>query len=148
MNHFPKLKHSVKPLSHSVEIYQDLKYAVLVKFSTLNLQLCNFYISLRSCSQISCAEMTLCVVELMQAFLETQIQEHPKSSGSSSHHIFTDSDIAVVDDLGHIFHKYPDFHVALTFRNNKNQPLNSGFIAVRGTPDGLHKLVKVILLVL
>ncbi|XP_042392008.1 uncharacterized protein LOC121983096 [Zingiber officinale] len=73
------------------------------------------------------------------AFLETQIQEHPKSSKSSSHYIFTDSDIAVVDDLRHIFHKYPDFHVGLTFRNNKNQPLNSGFIAVRGTPDGLHK---------
>ncbi|KAG6538343.1 uncharacterized protein LOC122038256 [Zingiber officinale] len=73
------------------------------------------------------------------AFLETQIQEHPKSSKPSSHYIFTDSDIAVVDDLRHIFHKYPDFHVGLTFRNNKNQPLNSGFIAVRGTPDGLHK---------
>ncbi|WOK93879.1 hypothetical protein Cni_G02580 [Canna indica] len=72
------------------------------------------------------------------AFLETRIQEH-SSRLSSVHYIFTDSDIAVVDDLGHIFQKYPDFHVALTFRNNKDQPLNSGFIAVRGTPDGIYK---------
>lgn len=43
----------------------------------------------------------------------------------------------MVDDLGHIFHDYQNFHLALTFRNNKDQPLNSGFIAVRGTPDGI-----------
>lgn len=54
-----------------------------------------------------------------------------------NHYIFTDSDIAVVDDLGQIFNDHPDFHVALTFRNNKEQPLNSGFIAVRGTPEGI-----------
>lgn len=30
MNHFPKLTHSVNPLSHSVEIYQDLKYVLII----------------------------------------------------------------------------------------------------------------------
>ncbi|KXG20227.1 hypothetical protein SORBI_3010G173000 [Sorghum bicolor] len=54
----------------------------------------------------------------------------------------TDSDIAVVDDLGHIFKKYPHCHLALTFRNNKGQPLNSGFVAVRGTRDGITKAVE------
>lgn len=57
--------------------------------------------------------------------------------GHVSHYIFTDSDVVVVDDLGHIFSNYPNFHLALTFRNNKDQPLNSGFIAVRGTFDGI-----------
>lgn len=47
--------------------------------------------------------------------------------------------MAVVDDLGQIFNNYPNFHLALTFRNNKEQPLNSGFIAVRGTPDGIRR---------
>ncbi|XP_060179417.1 uncharacterized protein LOC132609452 isoform X2 [Lycium barbarum] len=68
-------------------------------------------------------------------FLETRAAEHSK--GQVNHYIFTDSDIAVVDDLGQIFSDNPDFHVALTFRNNKEQPLNSGFIAVRGTPEGI-----------
>ncbi|KAH7849007.1 hypothetical protein Vadar_011646 [Vaccinium darrowii] len=57
----------------------------------------------------------------------------------SSHYIFTDSDVAVVDDLGQIFKNYPTFHLGLTFRNNKEQPLNSGFIAVRGTADGIRR---------
>ncbi|CAL9206085.1 unnamed protein product [Musa hybrid cultivar] len=73
------------------------------------------------------------------AFLETRLQEQSKGLGSTIHYIFTDSDIAVVNDLGHIFQKDPNFHLALTFRNNKDQPLNSGFIAVRGTPDGIYK---------
>lgn len=70
-------------------------------------------------------------------FLETRAAEHSKLKGQVNHYIFTDSDIAVVDDLGQIFNDHPDFHVALTFRNNKEQPLNSGFIAVRGTPEGI-----------
>ncbi|KAF3621454.1 hypothetical protein FXO38_22122 [Capsicum annuum] len=70
-------------------------------------------------------------------FLETRAAEHSKWKSQVSHYIFTDSDIAVVDDLGQIFSDHPDFHVALTFRNNKVQPLNSGFIAVRGTPEGI-----------
>lgn len=70
-------------------------------------------------------------------FLETRASEHSKLKGQVNHYIFTDSDIAVVDDLGQIFNDHPDFHVALTFRNNKEQPLNSGFIAVRGTPEGI-----------
>lgn len=65
------------------------------------------------------------------------MEELSQNQGRIHHYIFTDSDIAVVDDLGHIFHDYPNFHLALTFRNNKEQPLNSGFIAVRGTPGGI-----------
>lgn len=71
------------------------------------------------------------------AFLGTKLQEHSRGQGETYNYIFTDSDIAVVDDLGQFFHDYPDFHLALTFRNNKEQPLNSGFIAVRGTIEGI-----------
>ncbi|XP_072983158.1 uncharacterized protein [Typha latifolia] len=73
------------------------------------------------------------------AFLEKRLEENEVGLKGFNHFIFTDSDIAVIDDLGYIFEKYPHFHLALTFRNNKNQPLNSGFIAVRGTPDGIYK---------
>ncbi|URE44678.1 hypothetical protein MUK42_01692 [Musa troglodytarum] len=73
------------------------------------------------------------------AFLEGRLQEHSKGLRIYSHYIFAVSDIAVVDDLGNIFHKYPDFHLALTFRNNKYQPLKSGFVAVRGTADGIYR---------
>ncbi|KAG8075457.1 hypothetical protein GUJ93_ZPchr0006g41171 [Zizania palustris] len=59
-----------------------------------------------------------------------------------NHFIFTDSDIAVINDLGHIFKEYPHCHLALTFRNNKGQPLNSGFVAVRGTRDGIFKAIE------
>ncbi|KAJ6679477.1 POLYPHOSPHATIDYLINOSITOL PHOSPHATASE [Salix purpurea] len=70
-------------------------------------------------------------------FLETRLGELALNPGHTSHYIFTDSDIAVVDDLGHLFNDHPNFHLALTFRNNKEQPLNSGFIAVRGTADAI-----------
>ncbi|KAH8488461.1 hypothetical protein Peur_059847 [Populus x canadensis] len=70
-------------------------------------------------------------------FLETRLEELAQNPGHISHYIFTDSDIAVVDDLGHLFNDHPNFHLALTFRNNKEQPLNSGFIAVRGTADAI-----------
>lgn len=68
------------------------------------------------------------------------MEELPQNQ-KHTHYIFTDSDITVVDDLGHIFSEYPNFHLALTFRNNKAQPLNSGFIAVRGTADGILRRV-------
>ncbi|KAI3955458.1 hypothetical protein MKW98_018559 [Papaver atlanticum] len=71
------------------------------------------------------------------AFLEMKLEEHSRNQEYNHHYIFTDSDISVVDDLGQIFQNYPKFHLALTFRNNKEQPLNSGFIAVRGTHDGI-----------
>ncbi|KAK4271044.1 hypothetical protein QN277_019795 [Acacia crassicarpa] len=71
------------------------------------------------------------------SFLETKLQEHSQGPGNITHYIFTDSDIAVVDDLGHIFRDHQNFHLVLTFRNNKAQPLNSGFIAVRGTADAI-----------
>ncbi|CAN1308104.1 hypothetical protein LINPERPRIM_LOCUS27242 [Linum perenne] len=74
-------------------------------------------------------------------FLDIKLKDL-HSTGRVNHYIFTDSDIAVVDDLGHMFHDYPNFHLALTFRNNKGQPLNSGFIAVRGTQDGLLRSKK------
>ncbi|VVB03445.1 unnamed protein product [Arabis nemorensis] len=67
-------------------------------------------------------------------FLEMKLE---KNDDGRNHYIFTDSDMAVVDDIGTIFDKHPNFHIALTFRNNKDQPLNSGFIAVRGTREGL-----------
>ncbi|KAG5140247.1 hypothetical protein JHK84_034015 [Glycine max] len=70
-------------------------------------------------------------------FLETRLQNLSQKPKNITHYIFTDSDMAVVDDLGQIFHDHPNFHVALTFRNNKAQPLNSGFIAVRGTPEAI-----------
>ncbi|XP_068656036.1 uncharacterized protein [Aristolochia californica] len=73
------------------------------------------------------------------AFLEARYEENSQRSNHVNHFIFTDSDMAVVDDLGPIFQTYPNFDVALTFRNNKDQPLNSGFIAVRGTADGMLK---------
>ncbi|KAL6981787.1 hypothetical protein U1Q18_023407 [Sarracenia purpurea var. burkii] len=73
------------------------------------------------------------------AFLESRLEEHSQLQGHINHYIFTDSDVAIVDDLGQIFNNYPNFHLALTFRNNKEQPLNSGFIAVRGTPDGIQR---------
>lgn len=69
------------------------------------------------------------------------MEELSQNQGRIHHYVFTDSDIAVVDDLGHIFHDYPNFHLALTFRNNKEQPLNSGFIAVRGTPGGILRFI-------
>ncbi|VFQ84761.1 unnamed protein product [Cuscuta campestris] len=70
-------------------------------------------------------------------FLQTRYKEKSRLQGKVNHYIFTDSDLAVVSNLGQIFEDYPNFDIALTFRNNKDQPLNSGFIAVRGTPDGI-----------
>lgn len=72
-----------------------------------------------------------------QVFLDEELK---KISQDHVHNIiFTDSDIAVVDDLSSVFHDFQNFHLALTFRNNKNQPLNSGFIAVRGTREGINR---------
>lgn len=79
----------------------------------------------------------MCIVHV-QAFLEQRLEEL-ETVEDINHLIFTDSDIAVVTDLGHIFEMYPHCHLALTFRNNKGQPLNSGFVAVRGTRDGIFK---------
>ncbi|RHN43586.1 hypothetical protein MtrunA17_Chr8g0389521 [Medicago truncatula] len=73
-------------------------------------------------------------------FLETRLHKLSQNPMDIIHYIFTDSDIAVVDDLGQIFCDHPNFHMALTFRNNKAQPLNSGFIAVKGTPDGILRV--------
>ncbi|XP_073156224.1 uncharacterized protein [Henckelia pumila] len=73
------------------------------------------------------------------AFLEIQHEKMTQGQDQVGHFIFTDSDIAVVNDLGHIFTEYPNFDIALTFRNNHDQPLNSGFIAVRGTAEGIRR---------
>eukprot|EP01018_Ginkgo_biloba_P003533 Gb_32079 [translate_table: standard] len=72
-------------------------------------------------------------------FLESRLLECIGKQKQVNHFIFTDSDIAVVDDLAHIVEDYPDFHIGLTFRNNKDQPLNSGLIVVRGTIEGISK---------
>lgn len=80
------------------------------------------------------------ILSCMQAFLTARLEEHNEHvQEQMNHYIFTDSDIAVVDDLGQLFDQYSSFHLALTFRNNKDQPLNSGFIAVRGTAEGLQR---------
>ncbi|GAA0143477.1 phosphatase [Lithospermum erythrorhizon] len=73
------------------------------------------------------------------AFLRSRLQEHSEKNRRLHHYIFTDSDIAVVDNLGNIFDDFTNFDVALTFRNNKQQPLNSGFIAVKGTIEGITR---------
>ncbi|KAF1001730.1 hypothetical protein AG4045_000100 [Apium graveolens] len=80
-----------------------------------------------------------------KVFLEQKLEEQSQFPGQISHYIFTDSDVAVVDDLGQIFKDYLLFDLALTFRNNKEQPLNSGFIAVRGSQDGIRRWAKVFL---
>ncbi|GLJ49429.1 hypothetical protein SUGI_1046640 [Cryptomeria japonica] len=72
-------------------------------------------------------------------FLEARLSGNIWKQNQVEHFIFTDSDIAVVDDLSHIYEDYRDFHIALTFRNNKHQPLNSGVIFVRGTVEGVSK---------
>ncbi|KAG9454120.1 hypothetical protein H6P81_007024 [Aristolochia fimbriata] len=72
-------------------------------------------------------------------FLGARYEEISQQANHVNHFVFTDSDMAVVDDLGSLFNTYSDFDLALTFRNNKDQPLNSGFIAVRGTSDGILK---------
>lgn len=89
-------------------------------------------------------------IRLYIAFLDTKLEELPKllENGQITHYIFTDSDIAVVDDFSQIFHEYPNFHLALTFRNNRDQPLNSGFIAVRGTQEGIQRARNFLLEVL
>ena len=77
---------------------------------------------------------------MWQAFLKARLEEHSQRQGHLNHYILTDSDMAVVDDLGQIFKTYPNFDLALTFRNNKEQPLNSGFIAVRAIGSHHHHL--------
>ncbi|KAG6432361.1 hypothetical protein SASPL_103937 [Salvia splendens] len=72
-------------------------------------------------------------------FLQTRLEKLKQDQEPETHFIFTDSDIAVIGDLDDIFSDYRDFDLALTFRNNKDQPLNSGFIAVRGTADGIQR---------
>lgn len=74
-----------------------------------------------------------------KVFLQQKLEEQTQLQGRISHYIFTDSDVAVIDDLGQTFKDYPLFDLALTFRNNKEQPLNSGFIAVRGSRDGIQR---------
>ncbi|KAL4562801.1 hypothetical protein LXL04_026832 [Taraxacum kok-saghyz] len=74
------------------------------------------------------------------AFLEKKLEDHTRNPNQKiNNYIFTDADMAVVADVAEIFNKYENFHLAVTFRNNKQQPLNSGFIAVRGTPDGIQR---------
>lgn len=77
----------------------------------------------------------------MQTFLEKRLEMLKQKEKQVTHFIFTDSDIAVIRDLGEIFSDYPNFDLALTFRNNKDQPLNSGFIAVRGTANGIQRSI-------
>lgn len=65
-----------------------------------------------------------------------QAGEH---KGSIEHIVFMDADIIVVDDLQCLFETYQDFDIALTFRNNKYQPINSGVILIRGSIESLSR---------
>jgi hypothetical protein len=67
--------------------------------------------------------------------------ENRKNSSATpiTHVIFSDFDMIVVDDLGCVFKDYPFFDVALTFRNNRRQPINSGVIMIRGTLESLTR---------
>ncbi|KAK2991187.1 hypothetical protein RJ640_002301 [Escallonia rubra] len=118
------------------------------------LEICLF----RCCVQIELSSSSLSMwlivrdvnsLLFMQAFLQSRLEDHSQWQGKYNHYIFTDSDVAVVgDDLGQVFNNYQHFHVALTFRNNKDQPLNSGFTAVRGTSKPLElfsRLLKIMM---
>ncbi|KAL2460799.1 hypothetical protein Adt_44219 [Abeliophyllum distichum] len=56
--------------------------------------------------------------------------------------------MTILDKLGEIFTNHPNFDLALTFRNNKEQPLISGFIAVRSTAKGISRAKAFLLEVL
>jgi HKD family nuclease len=60
------------------------------------------------------------------------MQDIRNEDSTLQHIIFMDADIIVVDDLRCVFETSADFDIALTFRNNKAQPINSGVIMVRG----------------
>lgn len=90
------------------------------------------------CNIFNCKRYIYVSCPHIQAFLEQNLVGFDRVEGFN-HFVLTDSDIAVVDDLGDIFKKYPHCHLGLTFRNNKGQPLNSGFVAVRGSRDGITK---------
>ncbi|KAG0587569.1 hypothetical protein KC19_2G173600 [Ceratodon purpureus] len=73
-------------------------------------------------------------------FLEDMIEKRKNSSAYSiTHVIFSDFDMIVVDDLGCAFETFVSFDVALTFRNNQRQPINSGVIMIRGTLESLTR---------
>lgn len=62
-----------------------------------------------------------------------------KNKEAIEHIIFMDADIIVVDDLQCLFKTYTDFDIALTFRNNKDQPINSGVMMVRGEAESVSR---------
>eukprot|EP00250_Pteridium_aquilinum_P000396 c10434_g1_i1 orf=101-1312(+) len=62
-----------------------------------------------------------------------------KHTGSIEHIVFMDADIIVVDNLQCLFETYTDFDIALTFRNNKDQPINSGVIMIRGEAESVSR---------
>ncbi|KAG0504909.1 hypothetical protein M758_N010700 [Ceratodon purpureus] len=75
-----------------------------------------------------------------QDFLGDMIEKRKNSSAYSiTHVIFSDFDMIVVDDLGCAFKTFVSFDVALTFRNNQRQPINSGVIMIRGTLESLTR---------
>ncbi|MCO5551707.1 hypothetical protein L7F22_005211 [Adiantum nelumboides] len=75
-------------------------------------------------------------------FLEELLEVKSQASMDGhivEHVVFMDADIIVVDDLGCLFETYKDFDIALTFRNNKDQPINSGVIVIRGETEHLSR---------
>lgn len=79
---------------------------------------------------------------LLQDLLESMVTSFNTDNKTIMHVVFTDFDMIVVDDIGCVFEDHPTFDVALTYRNNVKQPINSGVIMVRGTLRSLSRSVN------
>ncbi|KAJ7540992.1 hypothetical protein O6H91_10G040000 [Diphasiastrum complanatum] len=84
------------------------------------------------------ANLMLQRLESYVAYLNRVISKSKLSPTETQKHIiFTDSDMIIVGDLGCIFEQHTNFDIALTFRNNKQQPVNSGMIFIRGSEKSM-----------
>lgn len=79
---------------------------------------------------------------LLQDLLESMVTSFNTGNKTMMHIVFTDFDMIVVDDIGCVFEDHPAFDVALTYRNNFKQPINSGVIMVRGTLRSVSRSVN------
>lgn len=79
---------------------------------------------------------------LLQDLLESMVTSFNTSNKTIMHVVFTDFDMIVVDDIGCVFEDHPAFDIALTYRINFKQPINSGVIMVRGTLRSLSRSVN------
>lgn len=86
--------------------------------------------------------MLKCNCLLLQDLLESMVTSFNTCNMAIMHVVFTDFDMIMVDDIGCVFDIHPSFDVALTYRNNFKQPINSGVIMVRGTFRSLSRSVN------